>query len=82
MEISQDLNHRPIIFIRFNPDGYTTEDGKKITTPWKANNLGIQQIMNTRKKEWTERLTVLFNTIDIYLKNELEKTVEIIQLFY
>ena len=23
MEISQDSGHRPIVFIRFNPDGYT-----------------------------------------------------------
>jgi hypothetical protein len=30
MELSQDLNHRPIIFIRFNPDDYLIKD-KMIT---------------------------------------------------
>ena len=30
MEISKDLGHRPIVFIRFNPDSYIDKDGKKI----------------------------------------------------
>jgi hypothetical protein len=28
MEISKDFNHRPIIFIRFNPDSYLKMDLK------------------------------------------------------
>ena len=28
MQISQDLNHRPVVLLRFNPDGYL-ENGKK-----------------------------------------------------
>ena len=31
MELSQDLGHRPIVFIRFNPDDYE-KDGTKITS--------------------------------------------------
>ena len=30
MEISQDFNHRPCIFIRFNPDTYIDKNNKKI----------------------------------------------------
>ena len=37
MEISQDLNHRPIIFIRFNPDKYTDINNNQITSCWKIN---------------------------------------------
>ena len=33
MEISQDVGHRPIVFIRFNPDDYE-DNGKKITSCW------------------------------------------------
>ncbi len=28
MELSLDVNHRPIVFIRFNPDEYTENDVK------------------------------------------------------
>jgi hypothetical protein len=37
MEISQDLGHRPIIFIRFNPDSYKNENGILIKSCWKLN---------------------------------------------
>ena len=33
MELSQDLGHRPIIFIRFNPDDYLIKN-KNITSCW------------------------------------------------
>jgi len=28
MQISQDLHHRPVVFIRFNPDEYITPEGE------------------------------------------------------
>ena len=34
-EISQDLNHRPAVFIRFNPDAYTDQHGKHVSFCWK-----------------------------------------------
>jgi hypothetical protein len=41
MLISKDLHHRPIVFIRFNPDGYTGEDGSiKIRSCWRLNKKG------------------------------------------
>ena len=39
MEISQDLEHRPVVFIRFNPDGYIDYNKVKIQTPWTTNKL-------------------------------------------
>ncbi len=33
MEISQDLNHRYIVMIRFNPDGYVCAEKGKVPTP-------------------------------------------------
>jgi hypothetical protein len=44
MLISKDLHHRPIAFIRFNPDGYTEEDGTKIRSCWRLNKIGIMTI--------------------------------------
>ena len=56
MEISQDLGHRPLVFIRFNPDDYANEHGKLIKSCWKLNALGIMQIIKGRETEWNERL--------------------------
>ncbi len=59
MEISQDLQHRPIVFIRFNPDSYTNQDGKLVKSCWKLNKLGVMQILKTKQKEWNQRIDVL-----------------------
>jgi len=79
MELSQDVNHRPIIFIRFNPDKYKTNLGN-ITSCWKINKNGICGI--SKQKEWNERLNTLKNTIEYWLKNKTEKTIEVILLYY
>jgi hypothetical protein len=50
MELSQDLDHRPIVMIRFNPDGYTDKDGNKILSCWKINKLGIMSIKKKKMK--------------------------------
>ena len=34
MEIFQDIGCRLCVFIRFNPDSYTTSNGKKIKSPF------------------------------------------------
>ena len=81
MELSQDLGHRPIIFIRFNPDDYE-DNGKNITSCWGQNKNGICVIKKTKNDEWTNRLTILENQINYWIQNTTNKTVEIIQLFY
>ena len=82
MELSQDLNHRPIIFIRFNPDEYINQEGKVIKSCWKLNKMGIIQIMRSKQKEWNNRLQVLLDQIQYWVDNKTEKTIEIIELFY
>ena len=81
MQLSQDLGHRPIVFIRFNPDNYNKQ-GKKITSCWGTNKNGICVVL--KKDEWTQRLTALEEQIDYWSKpeNKTDKTIEIIQLFY
>ncbi len=83
MLLSQDVNHRPIIFIRFNPDDYNTKT-EKITSCWKNNKLGICTIKKTKKIEWNRRLESLKSQIEYWInpENKTDKTVEVIHLFY
>ena len=80
MEISQDLGHRPIIFIRFNPDSYKNENGILIKSCWKLNKLGVMTI--SKKEEWNYRIECLKEQINYWINNPTEKTVEIVELFY
>ena len=82
MELSQDLQHRPIIFIRFNPDDYTNQEGTLVKSCWKLNKLGVIQIMKTKEKEWEERINILKQQIQYWIDTPTDKTIEIIQLFY
>ena len=82
MELSQDLQHRPIVFIRFNPDDYTNQDGILVKSCWKLNKLGVMQIIKTKQKEWEERINTLKQQLQYLIDNPTEKTIEIIELFY
>jgi hypothetical protein len=83
MEISQDLSHRPIVFIRFNPDDYKDKEGNKIKSCWKLNRKTGLIILDQKKiKEWEERINSLVEQINYWIKNPTEKTIEIIELFY
>ena len=82
MQLSQDNAHRPTIFIRFNPDGYT-KDGKKISSCFHLNNLGVCVVSKKQTHQWKQRLEELEKTIEKYLVfNEEYKTIERINLFY
>lgn len=82
MQISQDLQHRPIVWIRFNPDGYVNQEGINIRSCWKENKQGIMQIMTTKKKEWEKRIEALKIQVQYWIDNKTTKTIEIIELFY
>ena len=83
MELSQDVGHRPIVFIRFNPDEYE-KDGTNITSCWGQNKKGLCVVKKTKKTEWEERLNTLKEQIIYWIHpdNITSKTIEIIQLFY
>ena len=82
VSLSQDVNHRPIIFIRFNPDSYINSNGKKIVSCWKVLQTGICTISS--QKEWNCRLENLKNQINYWIDplNKTDKMIEIIQLYY
>lgn len=83
MEISQDNNHRPVIFIRFNPDSYKV--GKnKMTSCWKLSKTGFFIVDKSKEIEWKNRLSSLKDQIDYWCNSEnvTNKTIEIVQLYY
>ena len=84
MELSQDLGHRPIVFIRFNPDDYINKNNENIKSCWKLNKMGIIQIQKNKLNEWNNRLENLKNQIEYWSKeeNKTDKTIEIIQLYF
>jgi len=83
MELSRDVGHRPIVFIRFNPDQYI-KDEKNITSCWSINGSGICVVKKSKQCEWTHRLETLESQIKYWSDpiNHTSKTIEIIQLFY
>jgi hypothetical protein len=80
MEISKDLNHKNIIFIRFNPDDYINNKNIKINSPWKINKKGKLKLEN--EDNFMERLVILVNQIEYWINNKTDKMIEIIQLYY
>ena len=83
MTISKDLNHRPMVFIRFNPDSYKVLN-KTVSSCWTTNKNGICVVNKSKEKEWIERLKTLCDKIEYYIKpeNKIGKTVELINLYF
>lgn len=79
MQLSQDLDHRPITFIRFNPDSYV-ENNKKVSSCWCVDKAGICKI--NKKTEWSNRLNKLKDYISESIQNIPDKTIATVTLFY
>lgn len=80
-ELFTDLGDRPIVYIRFNPDGYTDKDGTKHLSSFKYDKkLSCPIIRN--KKEWQHRLDCLKNAIQYHLDNIPLDPMTITELFF
>lgn len=79
MEMYQDLNFRPVVLIRFNPDAYENHSGKRVPSCWadKKNMIKKKQI-----NEWSARLQTLSNTIEYWLQENTTKSLEIVKLYF
>lgn len=66
MELSMDINHRPIVFIIFNPDNYIKPGGEKISSCWKLTKSEKMTIRDTQ--EWEMRLETLFKKVSYWIK--------------
>ncbi len=78
VQISQDLNHCPLVMVGFNPDGYVCPDEGKVPSPWTYTKQGVSTI----KKAWNARLEALLETVEYWMKNRSNKTIEVIELYY
>jgi hypothetical protein len=78
-ELSDDANNRPIIFIRFNPDGYTV-NGKRNRSCWGKTKEGVVRV--TRQKEWNLRLEYLRREIEWAITNVPTEPIAEKYMFY
>ena len=84
MLISKDIQHRNLILIRFNPDGYTINNEKHLSC-WNINKeTGLCTIKKTYEKAWLSRLKKLEETIKYWTnpENISEKMIHVIHLFF
>jgi len=84
MELSRDVGHRAVVFIRFNPDAYATDGAasvpKVVSSCW--SNRGVCTVKKTKTREWAARLQALAQQIEYWAHHRTDKTVEVVQLFY
>ena len=81
MELSKDINHRNLVFIRFNPDAYKTRTNKTINSCWKINKKSGILIISSQNN-WDSRLNAVKETIQYWIDNKTNKTIEVVELFY
>ncbi len=82
MELSQDIGHRPVVFIRFNPDSYTDETGHKVKSCFTTNKMGITTVSKLQQKQWNQRIDTLLNCIKSWALTPFDKTINMVHLFY
>jgi hypothetical protein len=83
MQISEDIGHRPLTMIRFNPDSYTNKKGEFINDTWKLGKDGLLHL--TEDDAWENRLHTLSTYIDTWLEKPEDtelKTIELVKLYY
>jgi len=83
MELSQDVGHRPIVFIRFNPDEYIKRDTSRVKSCWSlSKSTGLVSVEKNNRRQWNDRLETLNNWIQYWSANKTSKAVEVVQLFF
>ena len=82
MELFIDLQNKPLVMIRFNPDDYINDKGKKIKTCWTVAKNGLVVLNKNKIIDWNNRLNKLKDTLEYYLHHPPKKEVEIIYLYY
>lgn len=78
VELYEDTGFRKIVFIRFNPDGYTIGSNKFIS-PFKFSKTGILQL---NKEEMTRRIQELLTKINEFRNIEPTEELTVEYMFY
>lgn len=81
MHLFEDFGNRPIVFIRFNPDGYIDEQGIKQPSCFKYHKqLDVPGIRD--KTEWDNRLKCLKECIETGIRHIPEIEITTVHLFF
>jgi hypothetical protein len=80
MELFQDAGSRPQVQLRFNPDGYTSVDGRKHPGCFKYNKLGVPVIRD--QAMWEERINAYLERLQYHLTHVLGREVTVEHMFY
>tara|TARA_B100001094_G_scaffold283809_1_gene296817 strand:- start:310 stop:984 length:675 start_codon:yes stop_codon:yes gene_type:complete len=72
--------NKKTIYLRFNPDDYLNKNNIKIKSPWEKNE--NRKLVLINKDDWDNRLRILKQKIDYYLKKEKIKNNSTNYLFY
>lgn len=81
MQLYEDLGRRPLVFIRFNPDRYTTSNGKVKKSCFDVHN-AIDVPVIADKNAWRKRLDVLKSRLIDYLHIIPDRALTVEHLFY
>jgi hypothetical protein len=79
-QLWQDAGERPSVFVRFNPDSYTDEDGVKVSSCWKKNSQGFSVVKDA--EDWNTRLQALKLVVQFHMDYEPPKSITTTNLFF
>lgn len=79
MQLMQDVNMRPIVLIRLNPDAYRGENGREASC-FKRGKDG--QLIIADKERWNRRLSLYLERISFHLDNVPSSEVTVEHLYY
>jgi hypothetical protein len=80
MQLSEDVDHRPLVMIRFNPDTYMVSAGNSSPSCWVRNGNGLTVLCKAQLRDWNVRIAELVRTIEFWAAHVPEKTVQVIEL--
>ena len=80
IKLSQDVAHRPIVVIRFNPDAYRTRDGVRHKSCFGFDGNG--RVVVTEHVDWHHRLSCLKKTVQHWTTARTSKVLEVVPLFF
>ena len=78
MELFTDLGHRPLVFIRLNPDGYT-HVGKRVGKVFSTQRSGELKL---NKSEFSRRFSALVDVVGANLHSVPTREVSVVELFF
>jgi len=79
MEIFQDLQDKPLVMIRFNPDFYIEKSERKVPSCFNTTKTSGWKI---DKREWKRRTNILIEIVQNFMENPPEKELTYLELFY